>query len=182
LTEYQKKMVMAIKLGGDASLAGGAATAKRAALDKLIELKMIHPVHGNLTSHGNLVADVIHDPEYLDKSMNKSQPILFLDIYKAGPMAGKAGLALEQTQHGKRWKRLVEQKMAGKMPGTWAEKMKGGKQILTVPEQHQKKIAISTLKMSDAGAAVMGGMNKDEARKFLKEVGYSDAAIAKLEE
>ena len=34
---------------------------------------------------------------------------------------------------------------------------------MTVPEQHQLKIARSTLKMSDAGAAIMGGMNKAEA-------------------
>jgi hypothetical protein len=52
---------------------------------------------------------------------------------------------------------------------------------LSVPEQHRKKIAINTLKMSDAGARIMGGMTKEEARNFLKEIGYSDNQIRKLE-
>ena len=39
--------------------------------------------------------------------------------------------------------------------------------MLTVPEKHQLKIAKDTLKMSDAGALIMGGMTKDEARKIL---------------
>ena len=34
---------------------------------------------------------------------------------------------------------------------------------LTVPEQHQLKIARATLKMSDIGARIMGGMTKPEA-------------------
>jgi hypothetical protein len=34
---------------------------------------------------------------------------------------------------------------------------------LSVPEKHQLKIAYSTLKMSDIGARIMGGMTKDEA-------------------
>lgn len=53
---------------------------------------------------------------------------------------------------------------------------------LSVPQQHQLKIAKKTLKMSDAGANIMGGMNKEEARKFLKSIGYTDKQIAKLEE
>ncbi|HUV84278.1 MAG TPA: hypothetical protein VMV86_01130 [Methanosarcinales archaeon] len=52
---------------------------------------------------------------------------------------------------------------------------------LTVPERHQKNIAIKTLKMSDAGAKIMGGMTKEEARDFLKSVGYSDSKIKRLE-
>jgi hypothetical protein len=56
-------------------------------------------------------------------------------------------------------------------------------EALSVPEQHQKKIAISTLKMNDIMANVMGGMTKEQARKFLKEkCNYTDAQIAKLEE
>ncbi|MBE3101959.1 MAG: zinc ribbon domain-containing protein, partial [Firmicutes bacterium] len=51
-----------------------------------------------------------------------------------------------------------------------------------VPEKHQLKIAKDTLKMSDAGAGAMGGMNKKEARAFLKKQGWSDARRAKLEE
>ena len=42
---------------------------------------------------------------------------------------------------------------------------------------HQTKIAKSTLRMSDAGAHIMGGMNKDEARKHLKKVGWTDKMI-----
>ena len=53
---------------------------------------------------------------------------------------------------------------------------------LTTPQKHQLKIAKDTLKMSDAGALVMGGMTKDEAREFLRSVGYSAKRIAKLEE
>lgn len=54
--------------------------------------------------------------------------------------------------------------------------------FLSVPEQHQFKIAKSTLKMSDIGAQIMGGMTKDEARKFLREkAGWSTERIAKFE-
>jgi hypothetical protein len=52
---------------------------------------------------------------------------------------------------------------------------------LSVPEQHQKNIAIKTLKMNDVMARVMGGMSKDEARKFLQSIGYTDAQVRKLE-
>ena len=50
---------------------------------------------------------------------------------------------------------------------------------LSVPEQHQMKIAKSTLRMSDAGAAIMGGMSKDQARAFLTgRVGWSADRLA----
>ena len=52
---------------------------------------------------------------------------------------------------------------------------------LSVPERHQRAIALKTLKMNDAMANVMGGMNKDEARAFLKKIGYSDSKIRRLE-
>jgi hypothetical protein len=52
---------------------------------------------------------------------------------------------------------------------------------LDVPQKHQKNIAISTLKMSDAGARIMGGMTKEEARAFLKSIGYTDRQIAEIE-
>jgi len=59
----------------------------------------------------------------------------------------------------------------------------GKKPELSVPEQHQKKIALRTLQMNDAGVSVMGGMNKEEAREFLKKkCGYSEKQISKLEE
>ena len=53
--------------------------------------------------------------------------------------------------------------------------------LLTVPEQHQKNVALKTLKMNDVGVSVMGGMTKEEAREFLKSIGYSDAKIKGLE-
>lgn len=52
---------------------------------------------------------------------------------------------------------------------------------LDVFKRHQLKIALQTLKMNDAGASIMGGMDKDEARKFLKSIGYADWQIRKLE-
>ncbi len=38
---------------------------------------------------------------------------------------------------------------------------------LSVFDQHQLKIARQTLKYSDAGAMIMGGMTKDEARSVI---------------
>jgi len=52
---------------------------------------------------------------------------------------------------------------------------------LTVPQQHQLKIAKKTLKMNDVMANIMGGMNKEEARAFLKSIGWSDQKIKKAE-
>jgi predicted translin family RNA/ssDNA-binding protein len=53
---------------------------------------------------------------------------------------------------------------------------------LSVPQKHQLKIAKDTLKMSDAGAKAIGGMTKDEARAFLKSIGWNDKKIKKLEQ
>ncbi len=50
-----------------------------------------------------------------------------------------------------------------------------------VGDDHQLRIAKQTLKMSDSGAKIMGGMTKDEARTFLKSRGYSPQKIANLE-
>jgi hypothetical protein len=55
------------------------------------------------------------------------------------------------------------------------------KASLSVVDRHQKKIALRTLKMTDAGARIMGGMTKEEARNFLRRIGYSDGQIAKIE-
>ncbi len=53
---------------------------------------------------------------------------------------------------------------------------------LTIPERHQFKIAKSTLLMTDAGAWIMGGMTKPEARTFLAErIGWPLTRIAKFE-
>ena len=50
---------------------------------------------------------------------------------------------------------------------------------LSVPEKHQLKIAKDTLKMSDVGAMIMGGMTKDEARDVIDRLlGHTSIAIA----
>ena len=41
------------------------------------------------------------------------------------------------------------------------------RRYLSVPEQHQLKIARKTLEMSDVGAKIMGGMTKVEARQVI---------------
>ena len=41
--------------------------------------------------------------------------------------------------------------------------------------KHQIKIAKSTLRMSDAGALIMGGMTKDYARAILRRHGLDPA-------
>lgn len=44
------------------------------------------------------------------------------------------------------------------------------RRYLTVPEQHQLKIARKTLTYSDAGARIMGGPTKAEARAIIKKL------------
>ena len=44
------------------------------------------------------------------------------------------------------------------------------KKTLSVFDKHQLKIAKDTLKMSDVGAAIMGGMTKEEARQIIKRL------------
>ena len=44
--------------------------------------------------------------------------------------------------------------------------------------ENQTKIARRTLRLSDVGAAMLGGMTKDEARDFLRRQGWSEARIA----
>jgi hypothetical protein len=47
--------------------------------------------------------------------------------------------------------------------------------------KHQVNIAKKTLKMSDAGCMILGGMTKEEARKILIKAGYSANSIQKME-
>lgn len=42
---------------------------------------------------------------------------------------------------------------------------------LSVFDKHQIRIAKDTLKLSDVGARIMGGMTKDEARNLLRRFG-----------
>jgi len=46
---------------------------------------------------------------------------------------------------------------------------------LSVPEQHQLKIAKDTLRMPDAMARVMGGPTKEQAREIIKELTGKEA-------
>jgi hypothetical protein len=55
-----------------------------------------------------------------------------------------------------------------------------GIKALSVPEKHQLKVALDTLKMSRAGATIMGGMNHTEAVAFLRKVGYTDSKIKQI--
>jgi hypothetical protein len=53
---------------------------------------------------------------------------------------------------------------------------------MNVFNKHQIKIAKATLRMSDAGALIMGGMTKEQARDVLKRLAkMTDAQIAKIE-
>ena len=49
-------------------------------------------------------------------------------------------------------------------------KQKWTRRYLSVPEQHQLKIARRTLEMSDVGARIMGGMTKAEAREVIRRL------------
>jgi hypothetical protein len=50
---------------------------------------------------------------------------------------------------------------------------------MDIPTQHQCKVARDTLRMSDAGAAIMGGMTKVQAREVLRDkAGWSAERIA----
>lgn len=71
---------------------------------------------------------------------------------------------------------------SGESPSAAKKKKKVEEKTLSVPEKHQLKIAKDTLKMSGVGAKIMGGMSKEEARAFLKSIGWKDKKIKKLEE
>ena len=48
---------------------------------------------------------------------------------------------------------------------------------LSVFDKHQLKIARQTLKMTDAGALIMGGMTKQEAVKVIKRLTGKDVKV-----
>ena len=49
-------------------------------------------------------------------------------------------------------------------------------------DQHRFKIAKDTLRMTDAGAAIMGGMTKEQARDFLRtRMGWTESGLARFE-
>lgn len=47
-------------------------------------------------------------------------------------------------------------------------------------EKKQKDIALKTLKMNNPMMGMMGGMNKEQAVSFLKNIGYTDQQIQNL--
>ena len=52
----------------------------------------------------------------------------------------------------------------------------------SVPDAHQIAIAKKTLRLSDAGAMILGGMTKEEARSVLMEkAGWSQDRISQFE-
>jgi hypothetical protein len=51
---------------------------------------------------------------------------------------------------------------------------------LTIPQQHQRAIAKMTLRMTPTAATIMGGMTIEEAKTFLKSIGYTDKQIERL--
>ncbi len=53
--------------------------------------------------------------------------------------------------------------------------------MIDIFKKHSIEIAKRTLKLSDVGAIILGGMTKEEAQKVLKENNYSDKQIANLE-
>ena len=63
-----------------------------------------------------------------------------------------------------------------------AKKNAPRKRSFDVPEGHQIKIAKSTLRMSDVGALVMGGMDKPTARAILKKHGLYTREVKRIDE
>lgn len=55
-------------------------------------------------------------------------------------------------------------------------------EALSVFDKHQFKIAKDTLRLSDAGARILGGQTKEQARAFLTQMGRSAKKIAKFED
>lgn len=51
------------------------------------------------------------------------------------------------------------------------------KKELSVPEKHQRMIALKTLTMHEAGASIMGGMNHRQAVEVLRNLGMDNLAI-----
>ena len=52
---------------------------------------------------------------------------------------------------------------------------------MSVFDKHRLSIAKKTLRMNDVGVSIMGGMNKEEAREFLSEMGWSADKIVAFE-
>ncbi|MFW6008630.1 MAG: hypothetical protein ACOCP8_05120 [archaeon] len=53
--------------------------------------------------------------------------------------------------------------------------------MVIVEKKHKVKIAKDTLRMSDFGARISGGMTKKEAREYLKKCGWTVAEVHNYE-
>ena len=53
--------------------------------------------------------------------------------------------------------------------------MKSRKTEMSVFDKHQLRVAKATLRMHDAGARIMGGMTKDEARQVIRRLTGKEA-------
>jgi len=51
-----------------------------------------------------------------------------------------------------------------------------------VAKKHEIRIAIKTLRLSEIGAQILGGMNHEKARQVLREAGWSDQRIQDYED
>lgn len=52
------------------------------------------------------------------------------------------------------------------------------KKTLTVPDRHQRRIALDTLRLHEVGASILGGMDHRQAVQVLRGFGYTDQDIA----
>jgi len=48
---------------------------------------------------------------------------------------------------------------------------------LSVPQTHQRRVALDTLRMHEVGVSIMGGMDHRQAVEALRKFGYSDEDI-----
>lgn len=52
---------------------------------------------------------------------------------------------------------------------------------LGVPDKHRKRVALDTLALTDVGIAVLGGPSREEARAFLRSIGYTEQTLDRIE-
>lgn len=80
---------------------------------------------------------------------------------------------------GKKGKRVAP-KLRGKSQSDGKPQKVEAKPLSRTPQDHQTAIAIRTLKMAAPMAGVMGGPSKEEARRYLLSIGWSQAKIDAL--
>lgn len=85
----------------------------------------------------------------------------------------------ESCRKGKKGKRVAP-KLRGKSQSDGKPQKVEAKPLSRTPQDHQTAIAIRTLKMAAPMAGVMGGPSKEEARRYLLSIGWSQAKIDAL--